>query len=264
MRNQTLKTWSVFAAVALFWACNNAAVSASEPESELLISNHRIDITSFYHGTTIKAEGVIPAGCQATLVIMGEKKEHPLNRKGRVGPLWMNVGTATIKGAPETYYLLSSVDSLQKLAPVEMLKKYNIGYDAVRDGVTFEGAQSQTDELFREFIKLKEGSGLYKTSLNSIRLEPQGKDFTHFTTEIPIPAKIPPGEYGVHMYCFNGQEFSSNSSSEFSVVKVGLPQKVSALAFNHPAVYGLFSIVIAMAAGIFMGLVFGSKKEEPH
>lgn len=264
MRKQILKTWSVFAAGALLSVCNIAAVSASETNPELAISKHRIEIASFYHGTTIKAEGVIPAGCQATLVVAGEKKEHPLNRKGRVGPLWMNIGTASIKGAPETYFLLSSVDSLQKLAPAEMLKKYNIGYDAVRAGVTFEGVQSQPDELFGEFIKLKEGSGLYRTSLDSIKLEPQGPGLTRFSTEIPIPARMPPGEYEVRMICFNGQEFFSNSSSDFSVVKVGLPRAVSALAFKHPAAYGVFSIVIAMAAGIFMGLLFGSKKEEPH
>ncbi|RJP22123.1 MAG: hypothetical protein C4520_08680 [Candidatus Abyssobacteria bacterium SURF_5] len=248
------------AALACWW--NAGHVMAAEPE--VAISKDRIEISSFYHGTTITAEAFIPAGCQAALVVSSERKDHPLNQKGKVGPLWMNIGTATIKGAPETYFLFSSVDPLDSLAPGEVLEKHGLGYEALRAGVTVEHAQSQLDELFPEFLKLKEEAGLYRTSPSSINLEPTETGEKHLLAEIPIPANIPAGEYRVQLFCFNDREFSSNSSSKLTVVKVGLPEKVSALAFEHPAVYGILSILIAMAAGIFMGLIFGSKKKEPH
>jgi hypothetical protein len=66
------------------------------------------------------------------------------------------------------------------------------------------------------------------------------------------------------MYCFGEDQSISDASTEFTVEKVGLPQKLSALAFNHGALYGILSIAVAIVAGIVMGLLFGSKSKGGH
>jgi hypothetical protein len=46
------------------------------------------------------------------------------------------------------------------------------------------------------------------------------------------------------------------------VEKKGIPKYLYSFAFDHPAFYGLFACIIAMATGIIMSLVFGSRKRK--
>lgn len=239
-----------------------ALASAAEPAIE--ITPEKIEINSFYHGDRLMIRGVVPAGCEPVLVVLGEKKEHLLKRKGRVGPLWMNVGNVTVKNAPEMYYLITSAKNLDVLANDDILTEHGIGYDALRQRITIEQDDSESDSMFREFIKFKENIGLYRISFGAMGLEHEGEDMMRFSASVPIPAQVPLGTYEVHVYCFTARQFTSNSSGRFIVEEVGLTRWLSTLAFTHAALYGIISILIAVAAGLLMGFLFGSKKKEPH
>jgi len=245
------------------WICA-PQLYAADGEPTLEVAPQKVEINSFYHGTTLAVKGTVPANSKIALVLVGEKKTQTLKRKGKVGPLWMNVDTVTIKGAPEMYYLATSTDTQEELAPSEVLARYTVGYGALRESITIEQGNSDYDSTFREFIKLKESAELYRTVYNSIKLKPMAGNLSKFEVLLPIPALAPPGEYKVFIYCFEEGRLFSSASSKLTVEKVGLPEKLSTLAVNHAALYGILAVVAAIAAGLFMGVLFGSKGKGGH
>ncbi|GAB4334173.1 MAG: hypothetical protein Kow0099_06170 [Candidatus Abyssubacteria bacterium] len=238
--------------------------SAEAVEATIEMMPKKIEIGSFYHGTELEFEGLVPSDCEVAIVLTGETKEQTFNRKGRVGPLWMNVGSATFEGAPEVYCLLSSSGSLECLALPEQLVACRIGYDALKESTRIKPENSDNDSTFAEFIKLKEDIGLYRILCNSVTLKPSSDGMARFHASLPIPPKMPPGDYEVSLFCFRDARKLSNQSFTLSVEKVGLPKKLSTLAYDHPAAYGILAIVAAMAAGIVMGVLFGSKGKGGH
>ncbi len=264
MRRTNIGLWVNFLLLGFCLVGSAGTARASETEPTIEISPAKIGISSFYHGEGITFSGVIPADCVPVLVVLGERKEHSLKRKGRVGPLWMNVGNVTVKDAPEMYYLLTSAENLDVLASTDILAEHGIGYDSLRQLVTIEQNDSDNNNIFQEFIKLKEKMGLYRVSVGAVELKRERENMMRFRATAPIPAQVPPGTYEVHVHCFAARQFISNSAGTFVVEKVGLTRWLSALAFTHAALYGILSILIAVAAGLLMGFLFGSKKKEPH
>ena len=253
-----------FLVAAIFHFLCLQAVYAMNTGPTIEMSADKVEINSFYHGTEITLHGTVPATSKVALLLLGERKEHVLKQKGKVGPLWMNVGTVTIQDAPEMYFLLTSADTVEELAAPEVLIQYCIGYDALRESAVITQENSNSDLIFREFIKLKENMGLYNVFSHSITLRSADEGSTEFKVSIPIPALAPPGEYEVSLYCFEKGQLASNVSTKLIVEKVGLPKKLSALAFDHAAMYGVVAIVVAMAVGLFMGFLFGSKGKGGH
>ncbi len=235
--------------------------NAAQGEPAIAISPQKIAVNSFYHGTDIELTGTVTAGCKVAVVLMGKEEEQTLRRKGRVGPLWMNVETVTVKRVPQMYYLLTSTETVKELASMELLAKHDIGYEALRESVVIEQESSDYDATFREFIKLKESMGLYKALYSSITLEPLNENFSEFAVALPVPPLVPPGEFSVLMHCFKENQLISNATGKLTVEKIGLPAKLSALAFNHAAAYGILAIAVAVAAGLFMGFLFGKKEK---
>ena len=240
------------------------AKAAGEEETALTMSHKKIEVNSFYHGTNLVINGTAPADSRLAVLLAGEKKEIKLNRKGRVGPLWMNVGVVVVEGAPEMYYLFTSTPAIEELGCRESLEKCCIGYDVLRKSVTISQNDTDADLTYREFLKLKESMGLYKCSPGSIKVEPVDKKTEKFSVTVPIPPLVPPGEYNVCLYCFKEDPFFTNSTGSLTVEKTGMPQKLSLLAFHHPAAYGILAIVVAIAAGLSMGILFGSRQKGGH
>jgi uncharacterized protein (TIGR02186 family) len=264
MRSVFSKYGFAFVAATCFVFLGARRVCASSSEPTLELSPQEIGIGSFYHGTSLTLKGTAPADCGVALLLLGEREEQVLKQKGRVGPLWMNVGTVTIRDAPEMYYLLTSSDDLSDLAPSEVLDAHSIGYGALRKEIAIEQEGSDLDVTFREFIKLKESMGLYDISLNSVKPQRTDADSATFKLSVSIPALAPVGQYDVHLYCFSDGQVVSNAAGAFAVEKVGLPQWLSTLAFNNAAIYGILAIVVAVAAGLLMGVLFGSKGKGDH
>jgi len=217
MKRKLVCSWIIIFVFGFLSGGRSDPAHASGASPAIEISPEKVEIHSFYHGESLTLSGVIPAGCEPILMVLGERKEHALKRKGRVGPLWMNVGDLTVTDAPEMYYLLTSSENLEALAPADILAEHGIGYDALRQHITIEQGDSESDSMFGEFIKFKEKIGLYAISLGSVKLERDGESMMRFRATVSIPAQVPPGAYEAHVYCFAARQFTSNSSSGFRI-----------------------------------------------
>jgi len=234
-------------------------IPGEEEETNLSVDPEAIHIDAFYKGTDVVVRADLPAACDGAVVkIQGTDEEITLNRKGKVYFFWLNVDDVTISGAP-VVYILDSTAPLQQISSPEAQKELLLGYEALQGHLNIRGHKTLSGSEFSEFIKLKENNGAYRQSAAGQLLP--GDDGTHvsFESVLSIPSVMPSGTYQVLLYWFKDRIQVGESSCRLDVDKVGVPRYLHALAFEHPALYGLFACIVAMATGIVMGLIFGSR-----
>jgi hypothetical protein len=80
-----------------------------------------------------------------------------------------------------------------------------------------------------------------------------------FTVTAVIPPRMGKGDYSVDMGVVQGNKIVDQLSQSLQVIQVGFPAKLTKLAFQNPLLHGIMAVIIAIAAGLFMGVVFKSK-----
>jgi uncharacterized protein (TIGR02186 family) len=239
--------------------------ATQRPESggaaHLSIAPDTIRIHAFYRGTDIAVSADLPFDCDGAVVkIQSDEEEITLKRKGRVYIFWLNVDDVTLSNAPGIY-IVSSSAPLGDISKGETRQTLLLGYDALKEHVNINARNDLVGSEFTDFIKLKEHNGSYQLNTEGQLLpaaDGKGKSFKAF---LHIPPVMPSGDYRILLYYFKNRALAGESGASFIVEKVGLPNYLHSLAFEHPAIYGLFACIIAMATGIIMSLIFGSRRK---
>jgi len=71
-----------------------------------------------------------------------------------------------------------------------------------------------------------------------------------------LPANVPLGRYTTDVYLFRDGILISKSEGTLEVSQAGFERAVSRLARDHPFVYGLAAVAIAVMIGLFGWVVF--------
>jgi len=223
-----------------------------------LVANHdHITIDFFYHGSSVSARGLVEAGTDVIVKIAGPDGKETLKEKGKTaGVLWMNVGTLHFENTPNLYEVYSTRPIEQILTPEEADREV-LGYRALGKHLTLEPVTSPEDreKWVGEFIKFKEDSKLYGSSVGKIATEPKDvKQEFYINTAWPFQA--PPGDYTVTAYAVRDGKVIEKIEKPIDVKQVGIVQTLSKMAKNNGALYGLLSIAMALGAGFGVGLIF--------
>jgi len=228
------------------WA-ENVSVAVSPPE---------IAISAFYNGTTIKATGTIPAGSDAVLCITGPGEVVHLKKKGKVaGLLWMNTGKITLENVPAVFMVYTT----PTVAKMINLPTINLGYWSVKDKVKLKPVSASKEFLFKEFIKLKEEEGVYSIDKESIKYSDGPDGLRHFEINVQVPPKMKPGKYMVEVSAISNDSVLGRAKTHLSLKLVGFPAWIASLAFGHELLYGSMAVLVAIAAGLVMGVLFKDK-----
>jgi len=249
--NRILTTFIIVAAAAVLMpAVSNAQLTAR--------ANHdHITVGLFYHGSEVSVRGISDPGTDIVVKIEGAEGEMSLKKKDKVGGmLWMNVGDEEFKDVPTVYFMRSSKDLDAMLTPEE-LNKYVIGYSALENHAEIEPVENQTekDRLFDEFVKLQEKGKLFKVDSGDIELsEKDGLQSYYTVFDWPYQAK--PGDYEVTVYAVKDGKVTETATAAVDVKQIGVVESLSKMSRNNGALYGALSVIIALAAGFGVGLVF--------
>jgi uncharacterized protein (TIGR02186 family) len=211
-----------------------------------------LEIDSFFGGAEVSVSAGLPEGSQAVIEVMGKEVEEDMMRKGRHWDLWMNMGEIDIDGAPFLYLLMTS-------APRPMATGNRPwGYEALRKGVSLRGRfrKGERSELFREFIQLKEGHGLYGIFPGAVKISPLDGTRSVARATFRLPARVPEGIYRVCLTVIQEGQITERRCTSFKVVMKGLPAFLTFLASRHTVLYGLLSICVAVAGGFLSGFLF--------
>ena len=225
---------------------------AAQPSLQLVPS--RIEVDLFFRGAELVATGTVPRDCRVVLKLEGERRVVAYRRKDRRGPLWIGTGRVVFDALPGLYLVASSSDSPDVGLQMETV---GVGFEALRRNVSIEQSPPADDGfVFDEFLRLEKQRGFYAMRPGSLVLSDRDGALAEFRTEFRIPATVRPGAYRATLYCFKEHHPVSETVRTFTVEKAGLVRVLSVAAFQHGGLYGLISVVVALAAGLVVGVIF--------
>ena len=211
------------------------------------LSSRLIAITTAFAGTQVLLYGAAPGReGEIAVVVRGPARDTIVRRKSRVGPIWINTSALEFQDVPSFYAVAASVP-LEELGGAGILARHELGADRLRLTLT-DAAAWPEDEVaaFRAaLVRNQQRVGLFSAEAGTVSFLGE----TLFRTRIVFPANVPPGDYQVQVLQFAAGEVVGAQTSKLEIAKMGIEAELFDFALGQPALYGLTSILIALAAG---------------
>ncbi len=231
------------------------------------VSTRRIAVTSTFSGTGIIVFGAVDNSRQTSaesglydvvIVISGAPSRLVARKKSNVGGLWINTSSTTFTSVP-SYYAISSTRPLDEIASDDVLKSSGIGFDFVP--MTFHrSARNLTADEIREWrdavVRLKRRDRLFQQDEYGVAFV--GRSL--FRSAFDMPATVTVGAFETRVYLFRDGELLSTYTTKLDLEREGLEQFIHRFAFDHPFFYGVFTVLIAVGAGMLASYVFNRNK----
>jgi len=241
------------------------APAVPSPTVEADVSTRTLAVTTGFTGHEIVVFGAIDnsdAPSTGTgyydVVVVVEGTPFPIvvRRKSDVGGVWVNTSSVTFGSVP-SYYAIASTRPIEEIAGPGVLERHAIGMQHIKmtPSARYKGTLKEYELAgFREaVIRLKKKENLYV-------LEPKdGVTFVGrslFRATIPLPANVPVGPLVARTYLFHGGEVVSAHIARVTLHRAGIERVVHNFAFIYPASYGLFAVLLAVAAGLLASVYF--------
>lgn len=251
---KTLYTGLFLAMVVLL---GNAHAKGIDSTTTLVIEPDHVDINAFYKGATLDIHGQCPPCDQLVVRVTGPEEKGEFKRKGRELVLWMTVAMVKIEEVPEAYLLESAVP----LDDSPLLDSLGIGLQSLAGQVKIESDKPLVGNEFEDYLELKQSKGLYRIREGAVELTSGPDGRMAYRSSCFIPSSVSSGEYQVSVFAFSGGRLVGKSAQVLPIEKTGMPKYLTELAFEHPALYGIVAILVAMAAGMLMGVLFNRKNK---
>lgn len=240
------------------------ALSGAVPQARpsLVVEPSRVDVHMLYHRTTVHVTASVPVGAKVAVLLVGREQSLTLKRKGKVlGAIWMNVGDVTFEKMPNVY-LLSTTGTLTGFAPPAARQHLELGFDALAER---NRGRPTADSLFGDLVKLKERDGLWKVAEDGVTVTTDAAgDQALAAADFVLPAKAPVGEYRVLAYTSLGGDTQLAGEGRVEVAQAGGAALITGLSRDHGLLYGILAVLIAGAAGLLTGVIFGRSAGKGH
>ncbi|MBT8763427.1 TIGR02186 family protein [Desulfohalobiaceae bacterium Ax17] len=211
-----------------------------------------------YKGAKLYVSGEVEDDRDVVVQVVGSGEIAHFKQKGKVGGiLWMTVGHVTFENAPSVYFTYLP-EKISKWADEnnQSWKSLGLGFDALFHKIEILPASKDKKLLFDNFLKLKSQDNLYQLVKKGVSYKALQEGKKKFMASINIPAKMPLGTYELRVIKVKGEHIQSIEKEHFKLEEVGFPLFLSKLAFEHSLLYGIMAVVVAIFAGLFMGVLF--------
>lgn len=239
------------------------AESAPQESVQADVSSRSVAVTSSFTGTEIVVFGAVDHSRQSTaesglydvvIVLEGTPTRLVARRKSNVAGIWINTHSITFESVP-SYYAILSTRPLEEVTNPLLLREEDIGFEHVRmtpvqgweTGVT----TAELQEFAEAVVRLKQKDGLYVQ-------EEYGVVFigrSLFRASVNLPANVPVGPLDVRVYLFRDGKILSTYTARVRLEREGLELLLHNFAFNRPLIYGIFTVTIAVGAGLLASTV---------
>lgn len=217
-----------------------------------------------FKGAVVNVSGTAPAQCDIYLKMVSPGRKERLNKKGKVGFLWMNVAQAEVVNVPKMYQIYTSAE-IDRLPP--LLRK-DTGLDgnfaAVHDragvivateGKTEKLPAREGKEYVDALVGLYKKRGLYIVQEKSL-LTKEEKGGQSFSALIKIPAEAAYGETIITAYAIKDGRVIGQSESLLIIQPTGVAGWMRKMAKTNGPLYGTYAVFIALLAGLIIDLLF--------
>jgi len=221
------------------------------------VTPQNIPINLFYHGAKLNIKGNSDANDDLIIKISSEPVDAHMKFKGKAaGLFWMKIGDISFEQVPAVY-LLATSRNIDNLMQKDECIKEGIGFESIkaRSKVECSAPDINQDKWIEEFVKFKKAEKLYRIQEGIITIN-QGAGGNEYQLDIDWPYQAGPGTYNIEVLAVRNGMVVDRTETSLTVARTGIVAKLSNLAFNQAAVYGIIAIVVAMAAGFAVGALF--------
>lgn len=225
-----------------------------------------VEMGAFYGGAALKVEGTVVPGSQVLVVVRGPETEEVFNKKGRLGPIWVNVGKVHISGVPALFLCFTS-GPVADLLTRESLDQGQLDQVAIKAQMLVEPKAMDQEVIRDNYLSLKNQQGSYKVTEGAVKLGSAGPKGVPFTLELPWSKKAPPASYEVTVYECRDGAVAGKFASGLEVREMGFPEKIAGMARDRGYLYGMLCVLVAMIAGFgidFVAMKLGKKGAVAH
>lgn len=246
---------------ALFLACAMGAVAVAPaaaqrgPDLATGITDEEVAVTSDYRGARLTVFGVHLLRGQGrndvVIVLRGPGEREIVRRKRRILGLWINADPVRFSDAP-SFHSIASTRPIGNFLSASTIANLGLepGARARLEGSTPD--DSDPAAYRRALVRLKKAAGLYRESPQGLRLEDDGA----FKAPFIIPANAPVGAYAVDVYLFRNGRLVRHKPGEIQITRIGVEKTIYSAAQTWPLLYGLTTVLFALASGYAAALVF--------
>ena len=249
-----------------------AAVAAPEevlPSAEDLpfrVTPPEIDVGLFFSGAQIRVEGLARSDSRVVVVIRGGEREEEFYRKVRVGPIWVSGSKVHISGVPALFYRFSA-GSLRDFLHRDAIDRFQLDEASIKTQMRIE-PEGNRDRIVENWLKLKAEEGTYTLDREALARTLKIDGIAMFSAGFAWPRNVPAAVYRVIVYeCRNGS-VERRAAHSLPVVQVGFPGWLSSLANDRALLYGIASVLAAVAIGFgtdfLIARIFGKSRSTAH
>lgn len=223
------------------------------------VSNANVAITSSFDGETLSLFGNIePDEQQARakgpyeiiIAITGPSVARVARLKTDNFGLWMNTEQVEFSPFPTYYHVLAS-NPLDHITEHQVLEDQHILPDA-QTHLANQPASPTTERFGAELVRLMTQKGLFGVNERGVTfLSP-----TAYVAQLTLPADISNGLFITQTYLFKNGQLLATRGDSFTVNKTGFERFLFTSAHEHPLLYGLACVALAIGTGWLGGLVF--------
>ena len=252
--------FAVLAFLAMFWPGAHALSAEGETEQiQSDISSRNIAIESNFSGERIVIFGTIEnsehsefekALYDVAVAIRGPKDKIVIRKKSRIAGIWINAEAYTFANVPG-YYAVLSTRPLGEIANRTVLNAYGLGFNSLNlrplgPHAPAAAANGSLGVFRSAVVRIRQRDGLFS-------YQPEGVVFVGrnlFRATIDLPANVPVGQYATDVYLIRNGTVLSHNRSQLKIDKEGFERFVYSAAFDHPLLYGIAAVIIAVSAGL--------------
>jgi hypothetical protein len=217
--------------------------------------------------SSLTLRGPAPEGSQILIKVVGPERDFNLNKSGRVfGFLWVPVSHGIVRTLPGMYALLSSGKVAGVLPPEEQRaaklfpdfqELWQLGKVSFQEERGAEEAETLAQDFLRGLIRILQEKRLYQVEEEAVQISGG-----QFLARLLVPAEAPQGEYRVSAYALENGKARLLATGRFTARAEGLAAWLARQAQDRPTVYGIIAVLIALAAGALVGVIFqlGTKR----
>ena len=214
------------------------------------LSSHLIAITTGFQGSELLLFGATDGKGDVVVLVRGPEEPLKVRRKDRIGGIWVNREEVTFEKIP-VFFRMASNRPVGDFVPYALLSRHQLGLPFLEILTAVESAPQAEIASFRAaLIRGKIHEGFYAPGQGKVMF--LGERL--FRTNVVFPPNVRTGTYTIEVFLIHDGRVVGAQTTPLIVSKVGLGAEVFLFAHRHAALYGIFSVILAMLAG-WLGMV---------
>lgn len=219
------------------------------------VAEEQITVSSDYRGSVITVFGVNPdrrGRGDVVVVVRGPDEPASVMRKRRFLGLWVNGPPVRFSEAPSFFAVMSNRPLRQIASPQAI---WSLELDPAASAQLSSAVPPGADPAaYRAaLVRLRREQGLYQElGREGLRMYQGGL----FRAVVRLPANAPIAEYHADTYLFRDGRLISSQRVPIRIARVGFERTVHDLATNASVLYGLLTVLLALAAGALAAYLF--------